>query len=115
MVPLAGERWGRGSAGCRVLTEALHGVCAEDLAGPLGPEVVTGSILTVTPTEHQLVAVFLLLRSHVPKSSPSCSPDLGPYLAASRDLSLSQAVSQGGSSHCPLWGTLPQTLTPGAA
>lgn len=47
------------------LTEALHGIRAEDLAGPLGPEVVTGNIFTVTPTEHQPVAVFFLLRFQI--------------------------------------------------
>lgn len=43
------------------LTEALHGIRAEDLAGSLGPEVVTGNVFTVAPTEHQPVAVFFLL------------------------------------------------------
>ena len=58
-----GSRGGTGGQEVgRVLTEALHGVRAEDLAGPLGPEVVTGNIFTVTPTEHHLVAVFFLLR-----------------------------------------------------
>lgn len=47
------------------LTEALHGIRAEDLAGSLGPEVVTGNVLAVAPTEHQPVAVFFLLRFHV--------------------------------------------------
>lgn len=59
---------GRGPGGFevgRALTEALHGIRAEDLAGPLRPEVVTGNIFTVTPTEHQLVAVFFLLRSQI--------------------------------------------------
>ena len=49
----------------RVLTEALHGIRAEDLAGPLGPEVVTGNVFTVTPAEHQPVAVLLLLRFQI--------------------------------------------------
>lgn len=49
----------------RALTEALHGIRAEDLAGPLRPEVVTGNIFTVAPTEHQLVAVFFLLRFQI--------------------------------------------------
>lgn len=49
----------------RALTEALHGVCAEDLAGPLWPEVVTGNVFTVASTEHQPVAVFFLLRSQI--------------------------------------------------
>lgn len=49
----------------RPLTEALHGIRAEDLVGPLRPEVVTGNIFTVASTEHQLVAVFFLLRSQI--------------------------------------------------
>ena len=47
------------------LTEALHGIRAEDLAGALGSEVVTGNVFAVTPTEHQLVVVFFLLRFHI--------------------------------------------------
>lgn len=50
----------------RALTEALHGIRAEDLAGSFGPEVVTGNVFTVAPTEHQLVAVFFLLRFRSP-------------------------------------------------
>lgn len=49
----------------RTLTEALHGVRAEDPAHPLRPEVVAGNIFTVAPAEHQLVAVFFLLRFHI--------------------------------------------------
>lgn len=49
----------------RALTEALHGIRAEDLVGPLRPEVVTGDIFTVASTEHQLVAVFFLLRFQI--------------------------------------------------
>lgn len=45
----------------RTLTEALHGIRAEDLAGPLRPEVVTRNIFTVASTKHQLIPVFLLL------------------------------------------------------
>lgn len=59
----------RGGAGgqevSRTLTEALHGVRAEDPAGPLWPEVVAGNIFTVAPAEHQLVAVLFLLRFHI--------------------------------------------------
>lgn len=50
----------RGQEVGRALTEALHGIRAEDLAGSLRPEVVTGNIFTVAPTEHQLVAVRAL-------------------------------------------------------
>lgn len=59
----------------RTLTEALHGVRAEDLAGSLGPEVVTSNIFTVTSAEHQLIPVFLLLRfqSLVSDSPPQLS------------------------------------------
>lgn len=46
----------------RALTQTLHGVRAENLAGPLGPEVVASNIFTVASTEHQLIPVFLLLR-----------------------------------------------------
>lgn len=49
----------------RALTEALHEIRAEDLAGSLGPEVVTGDVFTVAATEHQLVAVFLLPRFQI--------------------------------------------------
>lgn len=55
----------RGQEIGRALTEALHGIRAEDLAGSLRPEVVTGNIFTVAPTEHQLVAVFFLLRFQI--------------------------------------------------
>lgn len=60
------------------LTEALHGIRAEDLAGSLGPEVVTGNVLTVAPTEHQPVAVFFLLDSTFSWGSALCfySPPL---------------------------------------
>lgn len=47
------------------LTKALHGIRIEDLGGPLAPEVVTGDVFTVTPTEHQPVAVFFLLRFQI--------------------------------------------------
>lgn len=47
------------------LTEALHEIHAEDLAGPLGPEVIAGDVFTVTATQHQLVPVFLLLRFQI--------------------------------------------------
>lgn len=62
-----GQLWGGvgGQEVGRALTEALHGICAEDLAGPLWPEVVTGKVFTVAPTEHQLVAVFFLLRFQI--------------------------------------------------
>ena len=59
--------WGRGThrplppVGV-TLTEALHWVCGDYLAGPLGAEVVTGDVLTVASAEHQLIPVFLLLR-----------------------------------------------------
>lgn len=53
-----------------MLTQALHGVRAEDLAGPLRPEVVTGYVLTVTATEHQPVAVLFLLRCQASRSGP---------------------------------------------
>lgn len=46
----------------RALTQTLHGVHAENLAGPLGPEVVASNIFTVASTEHQLIPVFLLQR-----------------------------------------------------
>lgn len=63
---LDGSRGGDGRQEVgRALTEALHGIRAEDLAGPLRPEVVTGNMFTVAPTEHQLVAVFFLLRFQI--------------------------------------------------
>ena len=55
-----------------MLTQALHGVRAEDLAGPLGPEVVTGYVLTVTATEHQPVAVLFLPRFQVLQVRTPC-------------------------------------------
>ena len=55
-----------------MLTQALHGVHAEDLAGPLGPEVVTGYVLTVTATEHQPVAVLFLPRFQVLQVRTPC-------------------------------------------
>lgn len=58
--------------GGRVLTQAPHGIPAEDLAGPLGPEVVTGNIFTVALTEHQLVAVFFLLRFQISWAKTPC-------------------------------------------
>lgn len=63
------EGLSRGAAGGQevggALTEALHEIHAEDLAGSLGPEVVTGNVFTVAATEHQLVAVFLLPRFQI--------------------------------------------------
>lgn len=56
------------------LTEALHGVRAEDLAGPLGAEVVTSDILTVASAEHQLIPVFLLLGCQNLVSDSHCGP-----------------------------------------
>lgn len=55
-----------------MVCQALHGVRAEDLAGPLRPEVVTGYVLTVTATEHQPVAVLFLLRCQASRSGPPC-------------------------------------------
>lgn len=60
----------------RTLTEALHGVCAEDLAGPLGPEVVASNVLTVASAKHQLIPVFLLLRFRNLVSDSHCGPTL---------------------------------------
>lgn len=82
----------------RALTEALHEVCAEDLAGPLRPEIVTGNVFTVAPTEHQLVAVFFLLRRV--KTPCLCSSCVGPLPGLS---SLRQPGGRGLPwPHCPL-------------
>lgn len=83
IIPMAyfpvGVEEGKPPAG-RILTEALHGVRAEDLAGPLGAEVVTSDILTVASAEHQLISVFLLLRFQNFMSDSHYEPTLAPEL-----------------------------------
>lgn len=84
----------------RVLTEAPHGIRAEDLAGPLRPEVVTGNIFTVAPTEHQLVAVFFLLRLPILMGQDLLFVHFLPGASAG-------LVGWGcRERHCPLWCTL---------
>lgn len=43
------------------LTHGLDRLSCQQLAGPLGLEVVAGDVLTVTAVQHLLIAVLLLL------------------------------------------------------
>lgn len=85
----------------RTLTEALHGVRAEDLAGSLGPEVVTSNIFTVASAEHQLIPVFLLLRF---QSLMSDSPPSSLVYAASVCPTLGSGAS-GMLGAMPCWAS----------
>ena len=60
--------WRPGGELC-VMREALQRVVGRDLAGRLGPEVVTGSIFSVSLTEHPLQ----LSSSCTPGSLPSAA------------------------------------------